>query len=261
MPFKLNISQKGKAWKLELDSEILVGKKITDKIPGKEISPELDGYELELTGATDFAGFPHSPNLEGPDKRRVLLTKGFGMHKKPKKEGKKKTSTPKGLRLRKSIRGSQISDKTIQINFNVLKEGSKKLAEIFPEQNATPQASPSQSHGMRSVEQESSVSKDSPELEKKESPSPDSKPTPQPTTDQVTDNKPTDSSSPPQDKVKEKIEEEVKEEIAEEIKEDIPTSPETKTSEEKEEAAEKVAEEVVEESKEAIDKSSEKKNE
>ena len=52
-----------------------------------------------------------------------------------RREGKKKVSTPKGLRLRKTVRGNQIGEKTVQININVLKEGTKKLPEIFPDQN------------------------------------------------------------------------------------------------------------------------------
>tara|TARA_Y100000034_G_scaffold128905_1_gene184392 strand:+ start:2553 stop:3272 length:720 start_codon:yes stop_codon:yes gene_type:complete len=235
MVFKLNISQKGKAWKLELDSEILVGKKLNEKIPGKEISQDLDGYELEITGATDFAGFPHMKNFEGPERRKVLLTKGPGLHKRPKKEGKKKVSTPKGLRYRKSQRGNQISDKTIQINLKVEKEGSKKLAEIFPDQNKKEEAPATSTDNTQ----------DTPKPTPAESTS---------TTEQVTDNKPTDSSSTPQDN-KDKVEKEVEKEVAEEVKESIPESPETKTEEQKEEAAEKVAEEIVEESKEAIDES------
>lgn len=140
MPFKLNISSKdGKSWKLELESETLIGKKIGDKIQGSEISADLAGYELEITGASDMAGFPHKKDAEGPQLRGVLLTKGWGMHKKPRREGKKPVQTSKGLRLKKSVRGKELSDKTIQINLRVEKEGSKTLATIFPDQNKAPE--------------------------------------------------------------------------------------------------------------------------
>ena len=135
MPFKLNISNKGKAWKLESTAEHLVGKHIGDKIHGKELSADLDGYELEITGASDIAGFPHKQDVEGPELKRVLLTKGWGMWQRPRREGKKKRYTPHGLRLRKTVRGKQLSEKTIQININVLKHGHKKLEDIFPDQN------------------------------------------------------------------------------------------------------------------------------
>ena len=54
-----------------------------------------------------------------------------------KKEGKIKRSKnrPKGLRLRKTARGKVISQDIVQINLKILKEGNKKLSEIFPEQN------------------------------------------------------------------------------------------------------------------------------
>jgi hypothetical protein len=59
------------------------------------------------------------------------------MHKRSKREGKKKRSnpTPGGLRLRKTVRGKIISPAIIQINLKLIKEGSKKLSELYPEQN------------------------------------------------------------------------------------------------------------------------------
>jgi hypothetical protein len=52
------------------------------------------------------------------------------MKKKPK--GLKKTNKrPAGLKLRKTVRGKEISLFTIQINTKVLKEGSKKFDALF----------------------------------------------------------------------------------------------------------------------------------
>lgn len=136
MAFKLNISEKGKAWKLELESEDLVGKKIGEKIHGKELKSELDGYELEITGTSDKAGFPGKKDVEGFSLKRELLGYGFSMHKKPKGLKKKKPNRkPDGLRMRKTVRGNTISKDTVQINLSVVKQGHKKLEEIFPEQN------------------------------------------------------------------------------------------------------------------------------
>src|SRR3989344_157317 len=97
--FKLNISEKGKAWKFE-------------------------GYEFMITGGSDSAGFPLSKEVEGIALKRVLLTKGWGMR-----------DSRKGVRLRKTVRGKQITSTTSQINLSVVKVGSKKLTELFPEQN------------------------------------------------------------------------------------------------------------------------------
>ena len=137
MVFKINISNKdGKTYKLELESEELVGKKLHEKIEGKELNPDLEGYEFEITGASDKAGFPALENVEGSQLKKVLLSYEKGMHKRPKYEGKKKRTNPrpKGLRLRKSVRGNTLSTDITQINLKVIKEGTKKLGEIFPEQ-------------------------------------------------------------------------------------------------------------------------------
>jgi small subunit ribosomal protein S6e len=135
MPFRLNISEKGKAWKLENDSEAWVGKKIGEKVKGNEFSKELEGYELEITGSSDKAGFPGKSDVEGHSLKRVLLTKGWGMHTEPKGLRKKPVQLRKGLRLRKTVRGNSMSRDTVQINLKVLKQGSKSLVELFPEQN------------------------------------------------------------------------------------------------------------------------------
>lgn len=129
MPLKLNISEKGKAWKLEVSEDVLSGKNIGDKFDGKEIKPELEGYELEITGGSDSAGFPLSKDVEGLGLKGLILKKGWGM----KESGE-------GLRLRKTVRGKTISGTTSQVNINVLKAGKKPLAEIFPEQNKAAEA-------------------------------------------------------------------------------------------------------------------------
>ncbi len=132
MPFKINISFKGKTLKKELDSESLIGKKIGETIRGNEIGAELAGYELEITGTSDKAGFPGKKDIEGPELRKSLLTKGFGMKKKPKGERKKTKKASKGLRLKKTLRGNTISPDTIQINIKVKKEGEKKFETLVP---------------------------------------------------------------------------------------------------------------------------------
>jgi len=137
MPFKINISEKnGLTFHLESESEALIDRKLHDKILGKDISPDLEGYEFELTGASDKSGFTAISNVEGVGLKKVLLGYGKGMKKRPRREGKKKQSNPKpkGLRLRKTVRGNTISSAISQINLKVLKEGNKKLGEIFPDQ-------------------------------------------------------------------------------------------------------------------------------
>jgi small subunit ribosomal protein S6e len=130
MVFKINVAHEGKTFKVESEDENLVGHSIGDRIDGKEFSSDLEGYELEITGTSDRAGFTGMADIEGPGLKRVLLGYGKGMHKKPKGE-RKVNRKPKGLRLRKTVRGREISLDTVQINSKVLKEGSKKFDSLF----------------------------------------------------------------------------------------------------------------------------------
>jgi small subunit ribosomal protein S6e len=134
MAFKINISEKtGKTYKIEVEENVLVDKKLHDTIEGSLLNPELQDYEFEITGTSDKAGFTSMKGVPGIALKKVLLTYGKGMKRHPRKEGKKEISnkTPKGLRLRKTVRGEVISPAIVQINLKVLKEGSKKLAEVF----------------------------------------------------------------------------------------------------------------------------------
>lgn len=142
MPFKINIADKnGKTFKLELENEELLGKELHDKLEGKEILPGLEGYEFEISGMSDKAGFTVMKDVPGIGLKKVLLSYEKGMKKRPKREGKKKQSnpTPRGLRLRKTVRGRVISQDITQINLKILKAGTKSLAEVFPDQNKAPE--------------------------------------------------------------------------------------------------------------------------
>ena len=97
----------------------------------------MAGYEFEIAGASDKAGFTVMEDVDGVSLKKVLLRYGKGMHRRSRREGKKKRSnfTPKGLKQRVTVRGKIISPEIVQINLKILKEGAKKLSEIFPEQN------------------------------------------------------------------------------------------------------------------------------
>ena len=136
MSFKINVSNKGKTFKTESDNEEIVGFSIGDKVSGESFSEELKGYELEITGTSDKAGFCGVKTIAGPDLKKVLLGYGHGMHKKPK--GLKKVNKrPNGLRLRKTVRGREISLNTVQINTKVVKEGTKKFEGLFAKEEKT----------------------------------------------------------------------------------------------------------------------------
>jgi len=130
MVFKINVSHKGKTFKVETENEDLAGHSINDKIDGKEFSADLEGYELLITGTSDKSGFMGRAEIAGPNLHKVLLGYGKGMHKKPKGETKINRK-PNGLRLRKTVRGREISLFTVQINTKVIKEGKKKFDSLF----------------------------------------------------------------------------------------------------------------------------------
>lgn len=56
----------------------------------KIISPDLEGYEFEITCASDKAGFTAMKDVEGTGLKKVLLTYAKGMEKRPKRERNKK---------------------------------------------------------------------------------------------------------------------------------------------------------------------------
>ncbi|MAG47303.1 30S ribosomal protein S6e [archaeon] len=117
----INDVKTGKSYNKELaegDESIFMTKKIKDKIDGSSLG--FSGYEFEISGGSDSAGFPMRYDVQGTSRKRILLTDGVGVN-----------INRKGMRKRKSIRGNTINDETHQINLKVIKAGSKGLAEVL----------------------------------------------------------------------------------------------------------------------------------
>ena len=117
--FKLVLSnaQTGKTVQKEIkdpDSKRLVGLKIGDKVNGDLF--EMPGYEFEITGGSDYCGFPMRKDLPGVARKKVLLVKGVGLK-----------DALQGIRKRRTICGNTIHQKISQINLKVLKEGKEAL--------------------------------------------------------------------------------------------------------------------------------------
>lgn len=135
MVFKINISDKtGKTYKLETEAEALVGKELGNKVQGTEVMPDLTGYELQITGASDKSGFTAMENVPGVGLKKELLGYGKAMHQRPKGDKKKPFRPQPGLRLRKTVRGKVISPAISQINLKVITAGEKPLEKIFEDQ-------------------------------------------------------------------------------------------------------------------------------
>jgi small subunit ribosomal protein S6e len=119
--FKLTIAnpKTGKCVQKELkdpNSGNLIGKKIGEKIDGKTVG--LEGYEFELTGGSDFCGFPMRKDVANVIRKRILAVEGVGIKKKAK-----------GIKQRKTVCGNAIHEKIVQVNLKILKEGTEKLFE------------------------------------------------------------------------------------------------------------------------------------
>jgi len=117
--FKLTISnpKTAKTVQREIkddDARPFVGKKIGDKINGEVIN--LTGYEFEVTGGSDYCGFPMRKDVRGTARKKILAVSGVGVKKKAK-----------GIKQRKKVCGNTIHDKIVQINLKVLKEGKEDI--------------------------------------------------------------------------------------------------------------------------------------
>ena len=104
--FKLTISDtKGKSVTKELkdnDANPLLGLEI-----GAETDAAIVGFsgKIKVTGGSDKSGVPMREDVHGGARKYVLLSKGVGLQ-----------DAEKGERVRKLIRGNQISEEIYQIN-------------------------------------------------------------------------------------------------------------------------------------------------
>ena len=134
--FKIVIGdKKGKCVQKEIkdaDAEHFLGMKIGDKVNGELLG--LTGYEFEITGGSDAAGFPMRADVSGSARKKILAISGVGISNKKKYRDRKKKGlrVMEGMRQRKTVAGNTIYEKTAQINLKVLKEGKQPLAEAAP---------------------------------------------------------------------------------------------------------------------------------
>jgi small subunit ribosomal protein S6e len=117
--FKLVIGdpKSGKCYQRDVkdtEAKPFLGKAIGDKIGGEAFG--LKGYEFEITGGSDYCGFPMRKDVIGPQRGRILATKSTGIKQ-----------VSKGIRVRKTLAGNTIHTKTAQINLKVLKAGAAQL--------------------------------------------------------------------------------------------------------------------------------------
>ena len=100
------------------DGSDFIGKKIREKVEGGLLG--LHGYELEITGGSDKAGFPMRGDIEGVGRKRPLMTSGAGVR-----------INVKGMKKRKTVAGNTVTADTAQLNFKAVKYGKDSLAKLF----------------------------------------------------------------------------------------------------------------------------------
>jgi len=104
-------------------SNALVGKSVGEEIDG--IFLDLPGYRLKITGGSDGSGVPLRGDIEGNQRRKLLVRESVGFH--PVKHGQRK---------RKLIRGRNLSSEVSQINLKILEYGPKSIEELLQPKEA-----------------------------------------------------------------------------------------------------------------------------
>ncbi len=117
-------TKEGKTFHIELEKEkenLFFGKKIGEVLEGSLLDPKFRDFKFQITGLSNIAGFPARRDLDGIALKKLLLTRSVGM----------RTTKPKGLRLRKTIRGNTLARDIVQINVKVMEGDGKKLAALL----------------------------------------------------------------------------------------------------------------------------------
>lgn len=95
----------------------LLQKKLGDKIDGGDVA--LPGYVLEITGGSDYCGFPLRKGIPGLRRMAIMIGGGVGYR-----------AREKSVRRRKSVCPDIITETTKQINVKIITFGQVPL---FPE--------------------------------------------------------------------------------------------------------------------------------
>ncbi len=121
MEFKINIGdpKTGKSVQKVVsgkEAEFFLKKRIGEKISGDSIG--FPGYEFEISGGSDYCGFPMRKDVRGTARKKVLIITGVGIRK-----------NRRGRKVRRTVAGNIIYTRTAQINLKVLKQGAAPLIE------------------------------------------------------------------------------------------------------------------------------------
>ena len=126
MALKIVIGTKsGKCFQKELskeESEALYARTLGQEFDGALIG--IAGAKFLITGGSDASGFPMRKDLPGIRKRKILITKGIGF------SGKLRGKRFGGLRIKKTVSGNTVFEKTNQLNLKTL-SGNDAVEKFF----------------------------------------------------------------------------------------------------------------------------------
>ena len=104
-------------------SNALVGKSVGEEIDGNFV--ELPGYRLKITGGSDKSGVPMRGDLDGIQRRKILMKGSVGFN--PVRDGQRK---------RKLVRGRTLSSDISQVNLKIIDYGPKAIEELLKPEEA-----------------------------------------------------------------------------------------------------------------------------
>lgn len=117
----INDTKTGKSYQKvisENEAHIFSGLKIKNKVSGNSLG--LDGYELEIRGGSDNAGFPMRFDIDGFGRKKPYVSQGPGVR-----------GLKHGQKTRKTVIGNTVSNSLHQINLKIVKHGSKSVEDCL----------------------------------------------------------------------------------------------------------------------------------
>ena len=122
--------------KEEARKTILYGKKIGEEIDGSLLG--FPGYKFQIRGGSDIAGFPHIKGIPGPALKNIFRSGPPGYRPRKyrieKKTGGYKIINLKGVKIKKTVRGEELSERTRQVNLIILERSGKAIEEMTEEE-------------------------------------------------------------------------------------------------------------------------------
>lgn len=121
---KINISYPTNATQLSFEiktkaEQRLYGRKINTQFDGVILDPKFEGCVVQIVGGNDYQGVPMSPVQDTTKRVKLLLSKGDIGYR----------CRQEGVRRRKTVRGSVVSEQIQALNVILVKPASGKVIE------------------------------------------------------------------------------------------------------------------------------------